>query len=544
VGHIDPVVPVVDLSEATIQTVRGNGDDVMRDEVPGPAVPAPGQAQRAVSEAGDSVGEGGSVRIAVRDTGAAEVPEDRAQVTDGATPVAGMTDAAVVADGAAARGGPADEPTTVSEVVSEVVSDVARTPVDTEAADPGTTETAAEPAVDLPTAGGAGEETAADGAAADPAPSLPTAVGSADPAEVTGSYVVQDAPTEMSPSELRVDFGAHLEANYQRLVAQLYAITLSADQAHSLVQDAYSRAWRNWAVIGRSTDPTGWVRRVAVRTTMRSWRHVLARIGLVRSTPPVAEGLDERTTALLVALRELSAPERRSVVLFHMAGLSTGEIAAVEQVSPNTIGTRLDRARRAVLGNDADLMSGFVDLAVPADDRGYIEEMTLPAGEAPGGIAGHLDDRWERVGTWNGGPDGSWPVSEAPPWEAPNSDPWPEADVRRLGAEGDAQRTGRGPRNDLTEGPDEWAWNRAPSRETPLFDEFDEFDTVAPDGTVVVGADVAPDRDRIGSLDERAVAGDRDGDRRGDRDGAAHDGADVGDARVGHGTEGDSEDRR
>ncbi len=44
--------------------------------------------------------------------------------------------------------------------------------------------------------------------------------------ESAGQVVVQDAPLP-APASLRVDFGAHLEAHYQRLVAQLYAITLN-----------------------------------------------------------------------------------------------------------------------------------------------------------------------------------------------------------------------------------------------------------------------------------------------------------------------------
>lgn len=251
--------------------------------------------------------------------------------------------------------------------------------------------------------------------------SLPLAPGGPVYEEVATSHVVQDAAAEMSPTELRIDFGAHLEANYQRLVAQMYAITLSAEQAHSVVQDAYSRAWRNWSVIGRSADPTGWVRRVAVRTTMRGWRHMLARFGLSSATPKVAEGLDERTTALLTTLRELPAPERRSVVLFHMAGLSPGEIASVEQVSPSTISTRLDRARRVVLGDNGDLLTGVIAMpGVVDNDRGYVGRMATSAESAV-----PLDDRWERTQSWNGGPDGSWLVSEAPPWDAPTSDEWP-----------------------------------------------------------------------------------------------------------------------
>lgn len=180
-------------------------------------------------------------------------------------------------------------------------------------------------------------------------------------ADGAGSHVEQDAPAP-SPMQQRIDFGAHLEANYQRLVAQLYAITLDPAEAHDVVQDAYSRAWRNWTVIGRSTDPTAWVRRVAVRTTIRSWRRKLARIGLGRPTPPVARGLDPRATALLTALHQLPLAERRSVVLFHMAGLSQGEIAVLERVPPSTIHTRLSRARRVVVEDTSDVLIGVLEL--------------------------------------------------------------------------------------------------------------------------------------------------------------------------------------
>ncbi|MFC4949606.1 RNA polymerase sigma factor [Pseudonocardia sp. GCM10023141] len=168
------------------------------------------------------------------------------------------------------------------------------------------------------------------------------------------AHVEQDGPAA-SPAQLRVDFGAHLEANYQRLVAQLYAITLDPGEAHDVVQDAYSRAWRNWATISRTDDPTAWIRRVAVRSTVRSWRRVLNRFGIGRHAP-VADGVDPRTAAMLAALGRLPAPERRCVVLFHMAGAPLAEIAAVEQVSPGTIQARLSRARHVVTEGLADVL--------------------------------------------------------------------------------------------------------------------------------------------------------------------------------------------
>lgn len=169
----------------------------------------------------------------------------------------------------------------------------------------------------------------------------------ADPGDSRAATEVVPVDSLPSPAQLRVDFGAHFEANYQRLVAQLYAITLDAGEAHDVVQDAYSRAWRNWAVVGRSSDPSMWIRNVAVRSTIRSWRRVLARVGIARPQP-IGDGVDPRTGVLLSALRRLPPPERRSIVLSYMAGVSVGEIAALEEISPGTVQARLSRGRYVV----------------------------------------------------------------------------------------------------------------------------------------------------------------------------------------------------
>lgn len=186
-----------------------------------------------------------------------------------------------------------------------------------------------------------------------------------DPGPGSAPVVVQDAPAT-SPAALRVDFGAHLEANYQRLVAQLYAITLDPGEAHDVVQDAYSRAWRKWAEISAGPDPTGWVRRVAVRSTQRGWRRVLERVGLARPRP-VGDG-DPRTAALLAALGRLAIAERRVVVLFHMVGMSRRDIAALEQVSTETVALRLRRAHQAVTEGMADELPSVLGVPAAYDD--------------------------------------------------------------------------------------------------------------------------------------------------------------------------------
>jgi DNA-directed RNA polymerase specialized sigma24 family protein len=222
------------------------------------------------------------------------------------------------------------------------------------------------------------------------------------PAE--GAQVVR--PLGDSPAELRVDFGAHLEANYQRLVAQLYVITLDPGEAHDVVQDAYSRAWRSWVAIGRTPDPSAWIRRVAVRSTIRSWRRWFS-----RRRPAIGSGADPRTRALLAALGRLSPAERRAVVLHHMAGASLEEIAAVEQVSVGLVEARLARGRHVVTEGMADVLQdvlgdsygdsyedsyGVDGADYDASQGGYAEGYGLdgPGSDAYGAADGDaIDDR-------------------------------------------------------------------------------------------------------------------------------------------------------
>lgn len=203
----------------------------------------------------------------------------------------------------------------------------------------------------------------------------------ARPEDVADSRVDQvSAPT---PGNLRADFGAHFEANYQRLVAQLYAITLDPAEAHDAVQEAYSRAWRDWARIRSSPDAAGWVRRVAIRSTIRSWRRLAARFGLGRAQRrSIEEAADPRTRALLSALRRLTPAERRAVVLTHMVGAPLEEIAALEGAPVDVVQSRLARARQVVTEGMADVLPEI--LGSSAGD-GY-----LAAAEAgrPAGIEG------------------------------------------------------------------------------------------------------------------------------------------------------------
>lgn len=185
-----------------------------------------------------------------------------------------------------------------------------------------------------------------------------------EPEPPSGAVVAQHRV--VPHGELRADFGAHLETHYPRLVAQLYAITLHPGDAHEAVQDAYSRAWRRWTEL-RDDDVVGWVRRVAIRTSMRGWRPGLTRARLRRNRLPSAEALDPQTAALLQSLARLPVAVRRVVVLRHMAGLGDAEIADLERVDEPEVRERLRRGREAVHEGMDEMLGRVLDAAATAD---------------------------------------------------------------------------------------------------------------------------------------------------------------------------------
>jgi len=155
------------------------------------------------------------------------------------------------------------------------------------------------------------------------------------------------------------EFDAFYAATGRRLVAQVYAMTGDRAEAEDAVAEAYARAWQRWGTVAHCHDPAAWVRTVAFRIAVSSWRRAVnrrsahARLG--RPVPAPEPGPD--TVALVRALRQLPAAQRRAVVLFHLAGLSVGEVAQETGASLSAVKVRLSRGRRALaalLGNDQE----------------------------------------------------------------------------------------------------------------------------------------------------------------------------------------------
>lgn len=136
----------------------------------------------------------------------------------------------------------------------------------------------------------------------------------------------------------------------RQAVAYVYAVTGDLAEAEDAVAEAYARAWQRWARIGAYEDPAGWVRRVAYRVAVSSWRRTRNRVLAHRRSGPVSPvpELNPDTVAVVEALRQIPAVQRRAIMLHYVFGLSVQEIADETDSSVSAVKQRLSRGRQAL----------------------------------------------------------------------------------------------------------------------------------------------------------------------------------------------------
>jgi RNA polymerase sigma-70 factor (sigma-E family) len=147
------------------------------------------------------------------------------------------------------------------------------------------------------------------------------------------------------------DFDEFYAATHRRIVGQIYAMTGSLHEAEDCAQEAYARAWQQWGRLSAGDrQPEAWVRTVAARLAVSSWRKAVNRLAAHRREHQVAavSGMNPDHIAIVAALRQIPPDQRLAIVLYHYASLSVGEIAAETGVPPNTVKARLARGRKAL----------------------------------------------------------------------------------------------------------------------------------------------------------------------------------------------------
>jgi RNA polymerase sigma-70 factor (sigma-E family) len=152
------------------------------------------------------------------------------------------------------------------------------------------------------------------------------------------------------------EFDSFYAASSRRVLGQVYAMTGDRAEAEDAVAEAYLKAWDRWATVRECDSPEAWVRRVASRNAVSSWRKAVNRVRAHHrdAADTETDGLSPDHVALVHALRQIPAEQRRVIVLYHLVELSVAEIAREVSAPIGTVKARLARGRRAMAAHLSD----------------------------------------------------------------------------------------------------------------------------------------------------------------------------------------------
>jgi RNA polymerase sigma-70 factor (ECF subfamily) len=144
-----------------------------------------------------------------------------------------------------------------------------------------------------------------------------------------------------------------VRAEYARLVGVVALVTDSVPLAEDAVQEAFAKAWERSRRGERFDHLAAWVVTVALnharsgRRRSASERRAVDRLG---TRPPVGvtprPDAPEIGLAVRDALDGLPRRQREAVVLYYFLDLDVAGVAELLHVSPGTVKTALDRARK------------------------------------------------------------------------------------------------------------------------------------------------------------------------------------------------------
>lgn len=132
----------------------------------------------------------------------------------------------------------------------------------------------------------------------------------------------------------------------------LYRLVGDSAAAEDLAQEAFARAWRARAQLGRVDNPRAWLYRIATNAARDHARRarLLAWLPLGTPHPHLAHtGPEEpalETEQMRQALLKLAPDYRIPLVLYTCQEFSVAEIAAALALTPDAVRQRLVRARQ------------------------------------------------------------------------------------------------------------------------------------------------------------------------------------------------------
>lgn len=139
------------------------------------------------------------------------------------------------------------------------------------------------------------------------------------------------------------------------MVRVAYAVCGDLDLAEDAAQSAWAIAWRK---LGRVRDPSkvrGWLLATAANEARQVIRTaVRRRLAELNAWPARAPGQPDDRALALSLLDELEDRDRTLIVLRHLAGLTSTEIASAMAMKPQAVRVRLHRSIRRLRERLAD----------------------------------------------------------------------------------------------------------------------------------------------------------------------------------------------
>jgi RNA polymerase sigma-70 factor (ECF subfamily) len=142
-------------------------------------------------------------------------------------------------------------------------------------------------------------------------------------------------------------FEEAFRSDYAPIVRVVAPIVGSLEDAESVTQEAFVKAYTRWRRVGSYDRPGAWIRRVAIRDAVR-FAHRHSRV--IDAVPRIEDASDRTATNLDLdaALAQLPARQRAAVVLHYLADWPTAEVADALGCSESTVRVHLHRGRAAL----------------------------------------------------------------------------------------------------------------------------------------------------------------------------------------------------
>jgi RNA polymerase sigma-70 factor (ECF subfamily) len=162
-------------------------------------------------------------------------------------------------------------------------------------------------------------------------------------------------PESGPPQE--TEFDSFFMAHYHWILGAVSVVTGTGRDAEDAVQEAFTRAYRDWDRVATHPRPDLWVLRVARNTAISNWRKRSREMAFDQgeSASPIDSLIKKEW--LTSALDGLSPQQRASFVLHHAEGFPVTVVAERLRTSQSSVKTHLVRARarlRRALGGELE----------------------------------------------------------------------------------------------------------------------------------------------------------------------------------------------